>query len=173
MLAQPGEEVAQKWCTVILYSSGSLSILLLSHQKKQRKLQCSGLTWTWWKMPSISHMTATGSGGNLHNTSTMLFVSSRPWRRCLLRIRLQFPRYSRKQLLSFPAFLGDTLHGAECTTRVDYLFKLRRLEFSPCDVSWWYHSWRPGNLPYIYCQTSAFLSVSWDVSERLPCCYAT
>lgn len=74
-------------------------------------------------MPSISHMTATGSCGNLHNTSTMLFVRPRPWRRCLLRICLQFPRYSRKQLLSFPAFLGDTLHGAECTTRVNYLFK--------------------------------------------------
>ena len=59
----------------------------------------------------------------LHNTSTMLFVRCRPWRRCLLRICLQFPRYSRKQLLSFPAFLGDTLHGAECTTRVNYLFK--------------------------------------------------
>ena len=40
-----------------------------------------------------------------------------------MRICLQFPRYSRKQLLSFPAFLGDTLHGAECTTRVNYLFK--------------------------------------------------
>ena len=93
--------------------------ILLSHQKKQRKLQCSGLTWTWWKMPSISHMTATGSWGNLHNTSTMLFVRSRPWRRCLLRIFQQFPRYSRKQLLSFSVFSGDTLHGAECTTGVD------------------------------------------------------
>ena len=64
---------------------GWVSKLLLSHQRKRKKLRCSCLTLTWWNIPWMSHMTATCSWRNLHSTPTRSLVRSGPWRRCRLR----------------------------------------------------------------------------------------
>ena len=79
-LAQLGDDVAPKRCTIIWYSTGSLFKSLFGHQRNQRVSQSSGLPCTWWNIDSMSAIRATGSCWKHVRTSTRLFVRSGPWR---------------------------------------------------------------------------------------------
>ena len=83
--AQPREEVALNRCTVILYSSGSLVVSPWPHKRKQRKSQCSSLTWTWWNIPSMWQANAIDSCLKRHKMLTKEFVRSGPCKRLQLR----------------------------------------------------------------------------------------
>lgn len=77
-LAQSRLETAPKRCTVIQYSSNSWSVSPPGHHKNLRRSTSSAGILTWWNIPSISLITATGSCWNLRGTPSKVFIRSGP-----------------------------------------------------------------------------------------------
>lgn len=151
---------------------GWVSKLLLSHQRKRKKLRCSCLTLTWWNISWMSHMTATCSWRNLHSTPTRSLVRSGPWRRCRLRHSPANSTLQSQTIFIFSGFLVWHTPRWGIYHTWPFFSEISSAGTFLHDFDWWCHSWMRGNHLSTCYQPSVYSSTSWDVSRLLICCWA-